>query len=529
MAKKKHTNKRGEQLIYEKAARLVEETDKLLDQAGPFFRKQGDKVIDACAGIMIAYDKSADVVAWFLGKSFVTTARRMHDTRMSILKHRKEIVKNAGLVLVVGVCGVALYASSIDYEYAYNGRTLGIVKQQQDVLAILDMVSEELSQEYGSNIVIDPETDITFTPVLKFGKEIDDPDDVLRRFTYMGDIQAQAYAINVNGERMATVESEKIAQEVLDSILAMFTDGKDSKKYESVGFAEDIKIEAYNTTLANVSSKSAAIKKLKSGGQQKKTYEVVAGDTLYGICNKLGVSLSELKAMNPRIKDTMVLHVGDKFVTQQEVPLLTVETVEIATFAESIDYDTEYKESSSYYKGETVVTRAGEKGKAKVTARLTKQNGKTVKREDLSVKTIKEPVSKVVVKGTKAVPPKKGTGRFVRPVSVGVYRGYGPRWGRWHYGLDYAAPTGTTIRAADGGTVTKAGWSGAYGYRIVIDHGGGFKTLYAHCSSISVSVGQQVYQGQKIGAVGSTGRSTGAHCHFEIFKNGSNVNPASYL
>ena len=530
MAKKKQTNKHGEQLIYETAARLVEETDKLLDQAGPFFRKQGDKLIDACANMMTAYDKSADVLMWFLAKSFVTIARRMHDTRMSILKHRKEIVKNAALVLVVGVCGVALYASSIDYEYAYNGRTLGIVKQQQDVLEILDMVSEELSQEYGSNIVIDPETDITFTPVLKFGKEIDDPDTVLRRFTYMGDIQAQAYAINVNGERMATVESEKIAQDVLDSILAMYTGDKSSrKKYESVGFAEDIKIEAYNTTLANVSSKAAAIKKLKSGGQQKKTYKVVEGDTLYGICDKLGVTLSELKEMNPRIKDTMVLHVGDQFVTQQEVPLLTVETVEITTFAESIAYDTEYKKSSSYYKGETVVTRSGKKGKAKVTARLTKQNGKTVKREDLSVKTIKEPVSKVVVKGTKTVPPTKGTGRFIRPVSAGVYRGYGPRWGRWHYGLDYAAPTGTTIRAADGGTVTKAGWSGAYGYRIVIDHGGGFKTLYAHCSSISVTAGQKVYQGQKSGAVGSTGRSTGAHCHFEIFKNGSNVNPSNYL
>ncbi len=233
--------------------------------------------------------------------------------------------------------------------------------------------------------------------------------------------------------------------------------------------------------------------------------------------------------MNPRIKDTMVLHVGDKFVTQQEVPLLTVETVEIATFAESIDYETKYKESSSYYKGETIVTQAGEKGKARVTARLTKQNGKTVERKDLSVKTIKEPVSKIVIKGTKSLPPTKGTGRFIRPVSVSVYRGYGPRWGRMHYGLDYAAPTGTTIRAADGGTVTKAGWSGAYGYRIVIDHGGGFKTLYAHCSSISVSAGQRVYQGQKIGAVGNTGRSTGAHCHFEIFKNGANVNPASYL
>ena len=119
--------------------------------------------------------------------------------------------------------------------------------------------------------------------------------------------------------------------------------------------------------------------------------------------------------MNPRIKDTMVLHVGDKFVTQQEVPLLTVETVEIATFAESIDYETKHKESSAYYKGETIVTQTGEKGKARVTARLTKQNGKTVERKDLSVKTIKEPVSKIVIKGTKALPPTKGTGRFIRP------------------------------------------------------------------------------------------------------------------
>ena len=103
------------------------------------------------------------------------------------------------------------------------------------------------------------------------------------------------------------------------------------------------------------------------------------------------------------------------------------------------------------------------------------------------------------------------------------------RWGRMHYGLDYAASTGTAIHASDGGTVTKVGWSGAYGYRVVIDHGGNMKTLYAHCSKIYVSVGDKVYQGQTIAAVGSTGRSTGPHCHFEIFKNGVNVNPANYV
>ena len=164
-----------------------------------------------------------------------------------------------------------------------------------------------------------------------------------------------------------------------------------------------------------------------------------------------------------------------------------------------------------------------------MTARLTKQNGITVEREDLETETITAPVDKIIVKGTKPVPAKKGTGTFRKPVNVAVYRGYGMRWGRMHYGLDYAAPTGTPIYAADGGTVTKSGWSGAYGYVVVIDHGANRKTLYAHCSRLLVSAGTKVYKGQQIAAVGSTGRSTGPHCHFEIFINGANVNPANYV
>lgn len=533
--------------LWEVGAKIVYATDRGLDKAAdflddkviPFLKDICEEIreiahdgvegaIDVGAALIRWYDKTAELVEWFVKKTAVLIMRKYHDLLMDLAQYRRIIIRDSMIILIVGVGAVAVFASAVDYEYAYNGRTLGIVKEQRDVLEILEMVSEELSLEYGSSIVIDPETDITFKPVISYGKDIDDADTVLRRFTYMGDIQAQAYAIVVDGERIATVESEKIAQDVLDSIKAMYTKDSDAE-YEYVGFAEDVKIEPYNTTLANVSSKSAALKKIKSGGQQKVTYTVKSGDTLYGICDKLGVSLAELKKMNPKIKDTMTLHVGDKFVTQQEIPLITVETVEVSVFAEAVDYKTVTKESSKYYKGETVVTQAGKKGKARVTARLTKHNGVTVDREDLSVETIKKPVNKIVVKGTKAVPAKKGTGTFMRPVNVGVYAGYGMRWGRMHYGLDYAAPTGTPIYAADGGTVISAGWSGAYGYTIVIDHGANKKTLYAHCSRLFVSAGTKVYKGQHIAAVGSTGRSTGPHCHFEIFINGVNVNPSYYV
>ena len=541
MAEKKNIGKKKKLMdfLWEWGAKIISYTDLALDKTGDFLEEIWEEIkdiagagmagaIDVGAALIRWYDKSAEIVEWFVKKTAILIMRNYHDLLMDLAQYRKIIIRDCIIVLLVGVGVVAVFASAVDYEYAYNGKTLGIVREQRDVLEILELVSEELSLEYGSNIVIDPETDITFKPVISNGKDIDDADTVLRRFTYMGDIQAQAYGIVVDGERVATVESEKIANEVLESIKEIYTKGKEDK-FEYVGFAEDVKIEAYNTTLANVSSKSAALKKIKSGGQQEVTYTVKAGDTLYGICDKLDVSLKELKKMNPKITETMTLHIGDKFVTQQEIPLITVETIGVSVFAEATDYKTVTKKSNNYYEGETVVIQAGKKGKVRVTARLTKQNGKTVAREDLSVETIKEPVNKVVVKGTKPVPPKKGTGTFRKPVNTGVYAGYGMRWGRMHYGLDYAAPTGTPIYAADGGTVVSAGWSGAYGYTIVIDHGANKKTLYAHCSRLFVSAGTKVYKGQHIAAVGSTGRSTGPHCHFEIFINGANVNPSYYV
>ncbi len=98
-----------------------------------------------------------------------------------------------------------------------------------------------------------------------------------------------------------------------------------------------------------------------------------------------------------------------------------------------------------------------------------------------------------------------------------------------HTGLDIAAPKGTSIGAAASGTVVFAGRKGAYGNMIAIAHGNGVQTYYAHCSAINVSVGQKVSQGQKIGAVGSTGNATGPHLHLEVRVNGVAYNPQNYV
>lgn len=118
---------------------------------------------------------------------------------------------------------------------------------------------------------------------------------------------------------------------------------------------------------------------------------------------------------------------------------------------------------------------------------------------------------------------------LVRPVSGVLTSRYGYRWGRTHTGIDIGAATGTTVKAAAGGTVTFSGWKGSLGKLVVITHGNGIQTYYGHCSSLLVSAGQTVSAGQAISKVGSTGRSTGPHLHFEIRVNGSSINPQSYI
>jgi murein DD-endopeptidase MepM/ murein hydrolase activator NlpD len=106
---------------------------------------------------------------------------------------------------------------------------------------------------------------------------------------------------------------------------------------------------------------------------------------------------------------------------------------------------------------------------------------------------------------------------------------YGPRWGRMHEGADFSAPSGTAIHSAGSGKVIFAGSKGAYGLLVIVDHGNGLKTRYGHCSSIHVKRGQVVQQGQFIAKVGSTGRSTGPHLHFEVRQHGFAKNPFAYM
>ena len=178
-------------------------------------------------------------------------------------------------------------------------------------------------------------------------------------------------------------------------------------------------------------------------------------------------------------------------------------------------------------------TQIGVNGVRWVTAEVVYVNGVEVNLTVLDTEVSKEPVERHVTVGTAepvAVAPSgsiSGSGMFLFPCPAGyVSQEFG---NAGHKGMDIAAPYGSTIYAAAGGTVIMSKWYSGYGKCVMIDHGNGIITLYGHASSLYVSVGQVVGKGDPIAAVGSTGWSSGNHVHFEIRVNGSFVNPRRYL
>ena len=131
--------------------------------------------------------------------------------------------------------------------------------------------------------------------------------------------------------------------------------------------------------------------------------------------------------------------------------------------------------------------------------------------------------------------PVQGSGAMIWPLAGSITSDFGwrthPITGaqRFHSGIDIGGDYGDPIYAAQAGTVEYAGWISGYGNAVIINHGGGISTLYGHCQSLEVSTGQSVAQGELIAECGSTGNSTGPHCHFEVRVNGEPVNPLAYL
>ena len=445
---------------------------------------------------------------------------------------------------ILPLCALAVWVAVFNHmvyqPYALavqvNGQTVGYVANE----TVFNLAREDVQQRINYSGTEKKEWTIEPTYTISVGHTVMDENEMANAIlSSASDEISTGTALYLDGELTAVCADGSSLRGYISSLLEPYEDQENSNV--TVGFNKSVDLEEgiyFNESFMDFQD---VVNKLSGVQQAEKIYKVQAGDTLWAIAQKNDLTFKELCALNTNFKGAPLtensnIQEGDELIVTKEEATLEVRITKIETRQEEIPYSTETTESKDLNKGVTRTTQEGENGLRNVTMRnVYDTNGTLLEQTILSTETIKEPVNKKVVVGTKKASTGgakyiTGSGRFLWPVPN--YK-YCSRWySSGHKGVDICAAAGTPIYATASGTVTKAGYERAgagrgYGYSVIISHGSGYTSVYAHCLSLTAHAGQSVKQGQLIGYVGSTGRSSGNHCHFEIRLNGSYIPPQS--
>ena len=430
-------------------------------------------------------------------------------------------------------------------KITYNNAEIGCVDNENVYLNAQDKATQRLQTAIEAN---EGETLIKtaqykIVPV-KF-TDLSDSEAICNQIIERSDSNiTNACGIYIDGEFLCAVKNESDGVTVFDNILSSYN----AAEGDMVSFVEDISYVQgmYPDNDNTVWDAAKLADKLATKKSEAVYYSVQPGDTISGIAQKFGISTAKVYELNPSVAER--IHVGDSILISAEVNFVRVQVTRTEVRTVSVPYQTVKVETASLYKGVNKTVQKGVNGEQQVTELVTYIDGVKVAVKEVSRVTTREPVSEKIQVGTKNYASSYGTvsyssggsvtsygGRFVWP-AIGAYSvssGFGGR--RNHGGIDIVRPggnsTGATIVAAASGTVVSASYHGSWGYNVLIDHGNGLSTRYAHMlpGSFKVSAGQHVSAGQAIGNIGSSGNVTGPHLHFEVYANGRRVNPMNYL
>lgn len=365
-------------------------------------------------------------------------------------------------------------------------------------------------------------------------------------------------AITVNGQQIAAVSGEELANAVINSYL------KDqSREYGSeVRYAEVVAVApaaegskkisrdaakqalAKTTTLladgaaiyvdgnpvvymATENDANAALENLKLSYQPTDSTMTIV-ETKYA--EEVKVAATEIKV--DELMNLNEAKLALKGENAEEAPLHVLVILE-KTKTEDVPFEIVYKTDSSMRYGEERTEKEGANGSREVTIQMVQTNGVETARQEISSNTLVEAVDAVVIQGAIVKTAARSTtfvtdaGMIWPTTTTRISSGWGAR--RGHTGIDIDGEYGDPVWAAKSGTVEAAGYNGSYGLDVIINHGDGLKTRYAHLQSICVNAGDEVEIGEQVGEEGSTGKSTGSHLHFEVIVNGTQVNPMNYV
>lgn len=451
---------------------------------------------------------------------------RCESVRLRAHRRKKRESSRAVPVIMLATATVMIVSAvffGVGLEVSVDGQPIGFVHSKNEMREIVSQVERRASEYLG----VPYNLDMKISYSLKYmEKDNMINGDAVREMLFSSvSEQGSSYVLVVDGKAIGSGSSRAVLEMMLRRLKASRVENHDVK----TDFVQEVGVVERAGT-ADIVSLRDMVGAISGNHEETMIYTVTAGDTVSAIAKAYGVSVKELEELNPSL-DADKINIGDELKVSAAVPVLSVKQTIHECYNEEIAFETVTEYDSGMYTNESRVRVKGVKGEAYVEADVEYVDGRETRRTVDVYEVLREPVSQVRVVGTKQLPKKAATGKFIKP-SKGVYSsGYGYRrsMGDFHTGVDFAGSKGTAIWASDGGTVSFAGTKGNYGKLVIIDHGNGYTTYYAHCSSLLVKKGQKVAKGETIAKVGSTGRSTGPHCHFEIRYNGKTVNPLNYI
>lgn len=496
---------------------------------------------------------------------------------LSMTKHRRVWLAAVNTVFPV-ICLIGLIITISHYSnltYAlkvnYNGEEIGYIAGEEVFNTAKDQALERLSPGSPSTVSLAVPT---YSVAMLTPDKLSDSKTMCDRIiehTSGGFINA--CGIYIDGDFVCAVKNETDAINVFDKILEPYA--KKAGKNATVAFVQEIKyVQGFYADNENIIWDSSKLEEEMNSTKSRAVYYTVReGDSPLSIAGANNIHYSDLIKLNPSLASGSI-HVGEKVLLSAQINNIRVKVMKTEVRKVSLPYESETKESATLFKGTSKTVQEGKKGEQKITELVTYIDGVKTYATTVSTVTTKYPVKEIIYKGTKEIiqtpiqPPiqRPGTNNnnnsnnnnnnfnnyiqgdpsatgtsFGRPMASSYYysSSYGGRtlYGRYnfHRGVDLChagGSAGIPVLAVSGGTVVGVTQSyTGYGYSVLIRHANGLQTRYAHmqAGSISVRVGQSVSKGQQIGRVGKTGNATGNHLHFEVIKNGVNVNPVPYL
>ncbi len=423
-------------------------------------------------------------------------------------------------ILSIG-CGIFASAFSVGYTVEVDDTVVGVVAAKSEYYEVLDEVKTEVRNI--ADIEFEPAGEESFRVEIVKRSDFTQKEELAENLKSTSEKMVESFSITQEGAFVCALSTEEEAKSILDKYLESRVGDKENV---TASFASEVEVAKMHVPEGTIKTKEDAYSTLLAG--KVISHEVAAGESLEDIANCYNTTVESILEANEK-KETDIF-TGTILEIYTGEPILSVKTVEHINGEFEVAYKTEQKEDKNLYRGRTEVEVKGIAGIKYVESYVTRVDGVVTEEKFIRDELIKDAITLIERAGTKEPPPSVGTGTFVMPTSGKLTSPYGARWGRTHAGIDVGASTGTPIYAADNGIVVEAQYkNNGYGNFISIDHGNGFVTYYAHCSEILISPGDVVAKGDLIAKVGSTGRSTGPHLHFEVRQDGVAQNPLNYV